>query len=261
MWDFITTKPQQSQMEGLRHLTFAFAGAYAPGPPPPSYLAFYTMTLSRHQIRQFIAAVEWATATNLCYLLYGKAGRKQYAMVAAELNRMCQTRRKEIRLKKLHHEFYTCYALATSSRKSINRQHAEHDIRLRDCLGKYFHTCGEGLMEYLSIKTSADALLRLNTGILYFEYDSGHMGKKQLVAKIREHYIGKGAFRVIFFIGTAEYAHWKNRKHIKCLEDRRLRMFFRIVRKLLKDKPNRIAAAGYHKYLEDGKLYGFKTVR
>jgi hypothetical protein len=219
------------------------------------------MKLSRNLIRQFISTVEWATASNVCYLLAGKCAKKEYAVVAAELNRMCRTKRKEIRLKKLHHEFYTCYALATNPKATVNHQHTEHDIRLRDCLGKYFSTCGMGLMEYLTIKTYADAMLTLTTGNLYFEFDSGHMGRKQLREKILTHYRSKGAYRTIFWMGTAEYAHWKNIRKIKLLEENRLKMLFEIVGRTLKEKPNRILGASYHEYLENGKLKGLKDLR
>ena len=258
MWDFITTKPQQSQMEGLRHLTFAFAGAHAPGPHPPSIGLLVPMTLSRHLIRQFISTTEWATASNICYLLTGKREKKTYAIVAAELNRMCRTKRQELRLKKLHHEFYTCYALAANPKSTINHQHVEHDIKLRDCLGKYLNTCGNGLMEFLTVRTFADAVLRLNTGNLYFEFDSGHMGRKQIKDKIRTHYAGKGTFRIVFWMGTAKYAHWKNVKRIKALEQKRLDMLFEIVRQVLRDKPNRVLGATYSGFLENQQLYTCK---
>lgn len=212
------------------------------------------MKLNRDIIREFISKVEWVAASNVCYLLSGKREAKTYAMVAAELNRMCRTKRKEIRLKKLHHEFYTCYALAMNHRSTVNRQHVEHDMKLRNCLGKYFHTCGYGLIEFLSVRTFADAVLLLNTGNLYFEFDSGHMGRKQLVDKLRTHYAGKGMYRVVFWMGTAEYAHWKNAAKIKVLEQKRLLMLFAISRQVLKQKPNRLLAAPYHKYLEHGRL-------
>jgi hypothetical protein len=216
------------------------------------------MTLSRHLIRQFISTLEWATASNICYLLTGKREKKTYAIVAAEPNRMCRTKRKEIRLKKLHHEFYTCYAMATNPKTTINHQHVEHDIRLRDCLGKYLNTCGNGLMEFLTVKTFADAVLVLNTGNLYFEFDSGHMGRQQIKDKIRTHYAGKGTFRVVFWMGTAEYAHWKDAKRIKALEQKRLELLFEIVRKVLRDKPNRILGATYRGFLENQQLFTCK---
>lgn len=209
-------------------------------------------------IREFISKVEWATAGNICYLLTGKHERRDYAIVASELSSMCRIKRKEIRLKKLHHNFYTCYALATSPRTTLNHNHVEHDIRLRDCLGKYLFTCGYGLMEYLSLKTCADAVLVLGSGLLYLEFDSGHMGTKQLTDKIKAHYICKGAYRVIFWTGTAEYAHWKNIDNIKRLERKRLNMLFEITRNILRSKPNRILGASYHQYLEDGKLHNFR---
>jgi hypothetical protein len=216
------------------------------------------MKLSRSLIREFIAKAEWATASNITYLLSGKCRRRDYAVVAAELNSMCKTKRKELRLKKLHHDFHTCYALAESSKTAISRQHAEHDIRLRNSLGKYFRTCGHGLIQYLTLRTFADAKLTLNTQDLYFEFDSGHMGRKQLIEKINAHYKGRGAFRVIFWMGTAEYAHWKDLERIKNLERRRLNMLFDIVTRGLKDKPNRVLGAGYHDYLEIGRLYTCK---
>jgi len=216
------------------------------------------MKLSRQVIRQYISKVEWATASNICFLLSGKRKRRDYAVVAAELNSMCRTKRREIRLKKLHHEFYTCYALATNPRSTLNHRQVEHDIKLRNCLGKYFHYCGYELIEYLSIKTHADAVLMLSAGDLYFEFDSGHMGRGQLKDKIKAHYIGKGAYRVVFWTGTAEYAHWKNLATIKCLERNRLNLLFEVARRTLKDKPNRLLGACYHEYLEDGKIYNHK---
>ena len=84
------------------------------------------------------------------------------------------------------------------------------------------------------------------------------MGRGQLKEKIKAHYIGKGAFRVVFFTGTAEYAHWKNTATIKCLEKNRLNLLFEVTRRVLKDKPNRALGACYHEYLEDGKLYNHK---
>ena len=216
------------------------------------------MRLNRQVIRQFISKVEWATASNICYLLSGKRKPCDYAVVAAELNSMCRTKRREIRLKKLHHDFYTCYALATSSRSTLNHRNVEHDIKLRNCLGKYFHICGYEFLEYLSLNSFADSVLILTSGDLYFEFDSGHMGRGQLKEKIKAHYIGKGAFRAVFFMGTAEYAHWKNLATIKCLEKNRLNLLFEVARRVLKDKPNRLLGACYHEYLEDGKVYNHK---
>lgn len=216
------------------------------------------MKLNRSTIRQFISKMEWATAANVCFLLSGKRKRRDYAIVAAELNSMCRTKRKELRLKKLHHEFYTCYALATNPKTTLNHNHVEHDINFRNCLGRYLFLCGHGLMDFLSIDTFADAVLTLNTGNLYFEFDSGHMGRKQLKVKIMTHYVGKGAYRVVFWMGTAEYAHWKNVATIKCLERNRVNMLFQLTRKVLREKPNRVLAASYHDYLESGRLHNQK---
>jgi hypothetical protein len=113
-------------------------------------------------------------------------------------------------------------------------------------------------MDFLFLKTYADAMLLLTAGNLYFEFDSGHMGRGQLKDKIKARYIGKGAFRVVFFMGTAEYAHWKNLATIKCLEKNRLTLLFEVARRVLKDKPNRLLGACYHEYLEDGKVYNHK---
>jgi hypothetical protein len=216
------------------------------------------MRLCRGTIREFILKADWATASNVCYLLAGKCEKRHYAVVAAELNSMCKTKRKSIRLKKLNHDFYTPYALAESSRHSISRQHAEHDIKLRDCLGKYLYVCGYGLMEYLTIRTFADAKLTPNTGNLYFEFDNGHMTRTQLIEKIRNHYRVKGAYRVVFWMASAEYSHYKHSQRINSLEQKRLNMLFDIIKETLKDKPNRILGACYHQYLLDGKVYNYR---
>jgi hypothetical protein len=59
-------------------------------------------------------------------------------------------------------------------------------------------------------------------------------------------------------MGTVEYAHWKNLERIKNLEQNRLNMLLGIIRKILKDKPERILGACYHSYLLDGKLQKVK---
>ena len=71
-------------------------------------------------------------------------------------------------------------------------------------------------------------------------------------------FMGRGAFRVILWMGTVEYAHWKNLERIKNLEQNRLNMLLDIIRKILKDKPERILGACYHSYLLDGKLQKVK---
>jgi hypothetical protein len=87
------------------------------------------------------------------------------------------------------------------------------------------------------------------------------MGKGQLIDKIKAHYIGKGAYRVLFWMGTAEYAHWKNMERIKSLEQNRLNVLFDVVRAVMKEKPNRILGAGYHDYLENGRFYNLRGER
>jgi hypothetical protein len=50
----------------------------------------------------------------------------------------------------------------------------------------------------------------------------------------------------------------KNIPTIKCLERNRLAILFGIIKKVLKDKPNRALGACYHEYLQDGKIYNHK---
>jgi hypothetical protein len=116
-------------------------------------------------------------------------------------------------------------------------------------------------MSFFALRTFADGMLKLNTGDLYFEFDSGHMGRRQLIEKIRTHYTGRGTFRVLFWMGTAEYAHWKDLARIKTLERKRLRMLSAIGREVLGHKPNRLLAAPYHRFLEEGKVYCLRERR
>ncbi len=164
---------------------------------------------------------------------------------------MMRTKKTPIRLERISHEYYSIYKLATDPKSHVNKQHAFHDIRLRDCLGKLFHN--EDITN-LKISNTGDA----EAGGVYFEMDNGHMNEDQLRDKIQRYYSGKGKFIVIFWMATAEYAHWKTKENIKRLEKNRLNMLFDILKETMREKPNRILGACYSQFLEDGKLYTMK---
>ena len=130
-----------------------------PWTPSPRLFGFQYMTLNRNLIRQFISTVEWATASNICYLLAGKLRKKTYAIVAAELNRMCRTKRRGHPPQEAPPRFL--YLLRAgrrvpNARSTISMPNTTYE--LRDCLGKYFYHLRSGTYGILDAsKTFADA--------------------------------------------------------------------------------------------------------
>ncbi|RJR18189.1 MAG: hypothetical protein C4581_06635 [Nitrospiraceae bacterium] len=157
-------------------------------------------------------------------------------------------------LKKLPCNFMTVFADYHSKKKNIGAFKFLHDSRLRDCLARYFHDRKYAGIESLRLDNKADAVC----GDMYFELDNGNEDRKQLTEKIRNHYSEKGKFQVIFFMTTDYYTHWKTMENIKTLEENRLRLLFDIAGDILKHIPNRLLAASYHTYLEDGQVYNYK---
>ncbi len=236
-------------LAGFQHITNI--GVYGFRHKKAASRYIYLMIVNRFLIRQFIRHVKWASVSNLCYLLTGRNERREHNILHVELNRMMKTKNPDIRLNRINHEYYSIYKLAREEKNNINRQHPLHEIRLRDCLGKYFH--GKDF-EGLSVPNTYDAHYQN----ICFEFDNGNMSKDQLIDKIKRHYTGKGIFQVIFWMATAEYAHWKTKENIKRLENNRLIMLFDILKETMKEKPNRILGASYSQFLEDGKLFNMR---
>ena len=157
-------------------------------------------------------------------------------------------------LKKLPCNFMTVFASHLTKKKKIGSFKFLHDSRLRDCLGRYFYDRKYADIERLRLDKNADAVC----GDMYFELDNGNEDRKQLTDKIRRYYSGQGKLQVIFFVTTEYFSHWKSRGNIIKLEENRLKLLFEVASKILKHKPNRLLAASYHKYLEDGQVCNYK---
>jgi hypothetical protein len=198
----------------------------------------------RNKIRQFIEAVEWAVPSNIAYLIDGTYSHDLYVKYWDELDEMTKTKRVQ-RLYRVRSQDKKSAFTVNVNREDIGTQHYVHDISLRDCLARFFYDKGMERIDDLHFRKPADATL----GNLYFEFDNGHMDNKQLRNKIVSYYGGKGSFRVIFFM-----AHRTD----PALEHRRIELLFKIVKDVLKQKPNRILGACYTKYLSDGKIYNLR---
>jgi hypothetical protein len=135
-------------------------------------------------------------------------------------------------------------ALTLSARVLVN-QHYNHDVKMRNCIGKFLHERYQ-LIKNLNVKPPADATL----GNIFFEMDNGFQGTEQWIEKISNYYSGEGSFRVIFFLAT---------RYSTDREENRLNKLFEILRKVMYRKPNRILGACYCKYLKDGKVYNLRN--
>jgi hypothetical protein len=198
-------------------------------------------TGKRNQIRQFIEAVQWATPSNISYLLEGRYDSSLYRKYEKELIEMTQTRY-VTPLKKIENNDGRRAFTYMRTRKDIGTQHFNHDTKLRNCIARFFYDNG---MKKASFKGTADVTI----GNLFFEFDNGHMNNDQLEEKLRTHYLGKGSYRVVFFM---------SHRYNEDLEKERLVKLFEIVREVMYKKPNRILGTCYTQYLLDGKIYNLK---
>ena len=212
--------------------------------------------MKRMLIRQFIQCVDWVTPKNICFLVYGRFTTNDYRKINGLLHKMARTKRIPP-LKKLPCYLLTVFARHDTSKRNIGSFKFLHDSRLRDCLARYLYDRQyEGLTD-LRLGKYADAVCE----DVFFELDNGNEDRKQLYEKIKYNYSGKGKFRAVFWMTTDYYTHWKTKENIKKLEENRLKLLFEVVQKTTRHKPNRILAASYHQYLEDGKLYNLKDIK
>ncbi len=209
------------------------------------------MNFNRQSIRGFITSVEWATASNI-YHLFG--GRIPLRDISSDLIKMTRCKNSDLKLRLLEEEVQV-YAMASGKRKTVHHQHFRHDVRLRDCLAQYIFKNGWKILSTLAVNGFADAQQGQS---MFFEMDNGTMAEDQLKDKIKKYYLRDGAYQVIFWMYPKEYVYHRDVERIKALEQKRLEMLFDIVKKVLKTKPNRILANGYHDYLKDGKLYNYR---
>jgi hypothetical protein len=197
----------------------------------------------RNEARQFIEQMEWATPDNICYLIKGDYDTELYRYYQKRLEEMTKIQNKDKALRKIRNKNGNVgYTLHRSKRKEITAYQYMHDRKLRNCSAKFENING---YNQIRLDTMADA----KSKGLYFELDNGSMNDDQLSEKIRNHYIGQGQFRVVFWM-----SHIEGHNN----EVDRLDKLFSIVEKLLRHKPNRILANTYSEFLKTGKLYNFK---
>jgi hypothetical protein len=197
------------------------------------------ITGKRKNIRWFIETVSWATPENVAYFLEGRSDEKLYRRYCSELFEMTQVKNRELRLKRIqnqngNHAFTFDAKLPTFT--------YNHDVALRNVLGKYLHDREMYRADEVSFKQPADANIRHYR----FELDNGHMTDEQLEEKISNHY-RKGDIQAVFIMRSLYNS-----------EDARLKKIFDISEKLFYDQPNRILGACYSKFLNNGKLYNRK---
>lgn len=130
----------------------------------------------------------------------------------------------------------------------------DHDSKTRECIARWICDHGAQQLDALHFHPPADATI----GNIYFEMDNGHMNDRQLREKINLHYSKPGQFQVVFIMASPCKAHWRTREKVQADELRRLNKIFGIARELLPHKPNRILAASYEQFLEDGQLRSYK---
>lgn len=207
-----------------------------PRPPPPVNIF---MPTKRDLIRWFIHEVRWATPRNVAYFMEGSCNDKILSAYASELSEMQREKDRTLCLKRIKNQDGKCAYTMTA--KTLPTFLFNHDVCLRDVIGKFLH--GRGLLE-VSFEKPADASI-----LQYrFELDNGHMDVKQLERKLAHHYAGGGG-QIVFFM--------RHREHPR-LEERRLKKLFDISERVFPGKPNKVLGACYTRYLENGIVFNRK---
>jgi len=206
----------------------------------------------RRTIREFMKSVEWVNPRNVAILIRGVSnGNYHWADTELwEMERATQIEPDE-KIKRLYNEHHHIFATIGSKKKDKGTTNLEHDIKLRDVLAKYLYDRSWEGITGVSVKRipgNPDAHL----GSIYFELDTGHEEDAELTKKLVR-YSGSGAFQVVFIM-----AH---RFGVKELEKKRLEKIMNLGNKVLGHKPNRILAATYHGFLENGHLVNLKGER
>jgi len=206
-----------------------------PQAPAP---CFHIMT-KRNLIRWFIKEVHWATPRNVAFFLEGKCNREILKVYSSELSEMLREKDRAIRLKRIkNQDGHYAYTL---SAKSLPTFLFNHDVCLRDVIGKFLH--GRGLLDVSFEKPSDATILHY-----HLELDNGHMSDSQIEKKLRKHYAGTSG-QLVFFM-----------RHRQCprLESKRLQKLFRISQEVFPKMPNKVLGACYSQYLENGMIWNRK---
>jgi hypothetical protein len=197
------------------------------------------MPTKRDLIRWFIKEVHWATPRNVAYFVEGRCDDKIKSAYSSELSEMQRVKDRSLRLKRIKNQDDNhAYTL---SAKALPTFLFNHDVCVRDVIGKFLHDRG---MQEVSFNKPADA------SILHyrFELDNGHMNESQLESKLLKRYANTNG-QVVFIMRHRECPH---------LEVVRLQKVFDISEKLFRYKPNKVLGACYTEFLEDGRIYNRK---
>ena len=203
--------------------------------------------LSRPTVRRFVDAVEWVSSRNIIILARGRYLGDHSNIYRVELDRLAKTKRVEPLRKIRSQAGHIVYTSPRSKKNTIGTFKFFHDNCLRDCLAKFIHDRDYQDIENLSITNdkNADAYF---PG-LYFEFDNGHMNDRQLEEKLRATYSDKGAYRVLFIMGS---------RYSEEAETARLKKIIDIAKRVLYKKPGRILATTYADYMKTGRAYNSK---
>ena len=193
----------------------------------------------RNLIRWFIKEVHWAKPRNVAFFMEGQCNRKILHAYSSELSEMLRVKDRALRLKRIRNQ--DGHYAYTLSAKSLPTFLFNHDVCLRDVIGKFLHS--RGLLD-VSFQQPSDAT------ILHYrlELDNGHMSDNQLEEKLRKHY-ARTPGQVIFFL--------RNRQCSR-LEVKRLQMLFRISKEVFPGMPNKVLGACYTQYLQTGVVWSRK---
>lgn len=240
-----TPKLTQSERETIRT---GRAWDFRPNNFAPNYFLIHKgMHFDRYVVCKFLEKVGWATSRNISSLL-GLDIKATSAGLAAML------RRKKDPLRKLPCSKATCYGHPKTGPKRVSPTYFEHDEKLRTCIAKFVQLYGYDLLDRLELRQDADAKI----GNVYIEFDNGNQGKPFLKEKLLKHYAKPGNYRVVFFMGAYNKAHWRKAEQTARDEDSRIAVLRGAIAETIHQKPNRVLIAGYTQFLSSGKLFNYR---
>jgi len=227
--------PQQIASDALTTRTYLLG--LPPTDPLPRIL--HIMTSKRDLIRWFIKEVHWATPANVAYFMEGRNNARLSRVYSSELSEMRTVKDRALRLRRIRNQdgkhAYTVKA------KGLPTFLFNHDVALRNVIGKFLH--GRG-MQNVSFEKPSDASIRQYR----LELDNGHMSESQLEEKLVKNYARQNV-QLIFIMRHRECPH---------LEAERLNKVFQIAEKVFPHQPNKVLAACYTSYLENGTVFNRK---
>ena len=197
------------------------------------------MASKRNLIRWFIKEVRWATPRNVAYFMAGRCDSHLSRAYASELSEMRKVKDRTLRLGRIRNQ--DGHYAYTMSAKTLPTSLFNHDVCVRNIIGKFLHDRG---MQEVSFERPADASISQYR----FELDNGHMNERQLEEKLVKNY-ARQIVQIIFI-----------KRHRECprLEAERLKKVFQISHKVFPHQPNKVLAACYTSYLENGIVFNRK---